>query len=51
MSASASSAPPAPASTHRAASVEFDHVTKSYDAKATKAGGKSKSAAALPALP
>ena len=26
------------ASTHRAASVEFDHVTKSYDARATKAG-------------
>ena len=26
------------AATHRAASVEFDHVTKSYDARATKAG-------------
>ena len=28
----------APATTARAATVEFDHVTKSYDARATKAG-------------
>ena len=27
-----------PAATHRAATVEFDHVTKSYDARASKAG-------------
>ncbi|HEX5828023.1 MAG TPA: betaine/proline/choline family ABC transporter ATP-binding protein [Candidatus Limnocylindrales bacterium] len=32
------SSPASTAPTHRAASVEFDHVTKSYDAKATKGG-------------